>query len=79
MTSSLPDAREAMINAAMDSLASFGNTIPPAQRIGSLPISFTLRMLPTFILALLKSVSCRITDIKRFLEEKIYDYMTKIS
>ena len=59
MTSSLPDAREAMINAAMDSLASFGNTIPPAQRIGSLPISFTLRMLPTFILALLKSVSCQ--------------------
>lgn len=56
VSSSLSDAREALINAAMDALASFGNTIPPAQRIGSLPICYTLRMIPTFILALLKSV-----------------------
>jgi protein transport protein SEC24 len=57
VSSSLSDAREAMLNAAMDSVASFGGTIPPAQRIGSLPMSYTLRMLPAFILALLKSVS----------------------
>ncbi|XP_048764632.2 protein transport protein Sec24A-like isoform X2 [Ostrea edulis] len=60
VTSSLSDARDALINAAMDSVASFGSTIPPAQRIGSLPISYTLRMLPVFILALLKSKAFRV-------------------
>lgn len=60
VSSSLSDAREALINAAMDALASFGNTIPPAQRIGSLPICYTLRMIPTFILALLKSKAFRV-------------------
>ncbi|XP_061197117.1 protein transport protein Sec24A-like isoform X3 [Saccostrea echinata] len=71
VTSSLTDAREALINAAMDSLASFGSTIPPAQRIGSLPICYSLRMLPTFILALLKSKAFRV-GLNTPLDERVF-------
>ncbi|XP_062583448.1 protein transport protein Sec24A-like isoform X2 [Saccostrea cucullata] len=71
VTSSLTDAREALINAAMDSLASFGSTIPPAQRIGSLPICYSLRMLPAFILALLKSKAFRV-GLNTPLDERVF-------
>lgn len=57
VTSSLTDAREAMINAAVDSLSAYGNTIPASQRIGAVPAPFSIRLLPAFVLAMLKSVS----------------------
>ncbi|OWF43608.1 protein transport protein Sec24A-like isoform X2 [Mizuhopecten yessoensis] len=59
VTSSMSDAREALINAAIDSLSSFGNTLPASQRMGCLPTSFSIRLLPTLVLALLKSSAFR--------------------
>ncbi|KAJ8318325.1 hypothetical protein KUTeg_003416 [Tegillarca granosa] len=55
VTSSLTDAREAMINAAH-----YGNTIPASQRIGAVPSPFSIRLLPTFVLAMLKSTAFRL-------------------
>lgn len=60
VTSSLTDAREAMINAAVDSLSAYGNTIPASQRIGAVPSPFSIRLLPTFVLAMLKSTAFRL-------------------
>jgi len=57
VTSSMSDAREALINAAIDSLTAFGSTLPSSQRIGGLSIAFNLRLLPAFVLAMLKFVS----------------------
>ncbi|XP_060080427.1 protein transport protein Sec24A-like isoform X2 [Ylistrum balloti] len=59
VTSSMSDAREALINAAIDSLSSFGSTLPASQRLGCLPTSFSIRLLPALVLALLKSTAFR--------------------
>ncbi|XP_033742326.1 protein transport protein Sec24A-like isoform X2 [Pecten maximus] len=59
VTSSMSDAREALINAAIDSLSSFGSTLPASQRLGCLPTAFSIRLLPTLVLALLKSSAFR--------------------
>ena len=57
ITSSMSDAREAIVNAAIDVLNAYGNTLTAAQRMGSLCINDTLRLMPLYCLALLKSVS----------------------
>ena len=51
------DARDALINAALDPILAYGQQIPASQRMGALPLPFTLRILPLYILAMLKSVS----------------------
>jgi len=51
---SMSDAREAMINTALDILRAYGSTLAQSQRIGQLPIIYTLRAVPLFILSLLK-------------------------
>ena len=57
LASGMSDARDAMINAATDMLGAFSQTIPAAQRMGSLLCPFPLRLMPLYTLALLKSVS----------------------
>ena len=53
----MQDARDAVINAAIDMLGSYGNSLTSAQRIGQLPCPPSLRLIPLYALALLKSVS----------------------
>jgi len=59
LTQSLSDARDAMINAAVDMLSAYGNLVPAPQRIGQLPVCYSLRMIPVYILSLLKYVAFR--------------------
>lgn len=59
VAASLPDAREALINAALDSLSAFGSTLTASQRAGSLPMVYSLRLLPLLIAALVKFVAFR--------------------
>ena len=54
----MSDAREAIVNAAIDVLNAYGNTLTAAQKMGNLCINDTLRLMPLYCLALLKSVSC---------------------
>ena len=57
VAASMPDAREAMLNAAVDSLSAFGSTLPSSQRIGTVSTIHSLRLLPLLISALVKFVS----------------------
>lgn len=54
------EAREALVNAAVDALTAFGSTLAPAQRSGALPCPYSLRLLPLYVVAMLKSVAFRI-------------------
>ena len=54
---SVGDAREALINAAVDMLTSFGSTLVSSQRVGQLPCPRNLRLIPLYVLALSKYVS----------------------
>ena len=51
------DARDAMLNAAIDMLSAYGGTLPAAQRMGQLACAYQTRLMPAFILAMLKYVS----------------------
>ena len=53
----MSDAREAMINVALDLLKAYGTTMSSAQRVGQLPLMYSVRCIPLFILAMLKYVS----------------------
>ena len=53
----MSDAREAVVNAAIDVLNSYASTLTSSQRVGSLCINESLRLMPLYCLALLKSVS----------------------
>ena len=55
--SSMGDARDAMLNAAIDMLSAYGGTLPVAQRMGQLASAYQTRLMPVFILAMLKYVS----------------------
>ncbi|KAL3877465.1 hypothetical protein ACJMK2_035167 [Sinanodonta woodiana] len=59
-TTSLSDARDALINAAVDILSAYGSTLPGSQRIGTLPACHSLRLIPMYILAMLKHVAFRL-------------------
>lgn len=59
LTSSLTDAREAIVNAAIDTLSAYGAAMSASQRGSTLVLSKPLRLLPLYFLALLKSVSSR--------------------
>ena len=59
---SMGDARDAMLNAAIDMLGAYGHTLTASQRMGQLPCPYSLRLMPLYILALTKSVSiCRMS------------------
>lgn len=57
ISSSMSDAREAIVNAAIDILNSYGSSLTSGQRSGSLCINEQLKLIPLYCLALLKSVS----------------------
>ena len=46
-----------MINASIDMLGAYGQTLAASQRVGQLPTCFTLRLMPLYCLAMLKYVS----------------------
>ena len=57
ITSSLEDARDAMMNACQDMMNSYATQIPASQRAGALMVPYALRLVPLFTLSMLKSVS----------------------
>ena len=58
LSQSLDDARDAMMYSAVDMLTAYGSTqVPQSGRVGQLPICFSLRMVPLFVMAMLKYVS----------------------
>lgn len=71
VTASLPDAREAMLNASVDSLSAFGSTLPSSQRVGSLPICYSLRLLPMLISAMCKFTAFRFGTTTR-LDDRVF-------
>lgn len=56
MMQSMGDARDAMMNAAIDMLGAYGNTLTASQRVGQLPVPYSLRLMPLYIHSLMKSV-----------------------
>uniref|UniRef100_A0A1I8IAW3 Vesicle coat complex copii subunit sec24/subunit sfb2 n=2 Tax=Macrostomum lignano TaxID=282301 RepID=A0A1I8IAW3_9PLAT len=59
--SSLTDAREALVNAAVDLITAYGNcALSSGQRIGSLCVPYHLRLLPALVLALMKCTAFRL-------------------
>lgn len=61
ISATLGDARDAMINAAVDMLSAYGSSLNAGQRQGQLPCLHQLRLVPLYILAMLKSVRNRKT------------------
>ena len=57
ISSSMSDAREAIVNAVLDVLNAYASTLTSSQRAGNLCINESLRLMPLYCLALLKSVS----------------------
>ena len=57
LNQSMSDARDALVNSAIDMLSSYGGSLTSAQRLGQLPVPHSLRLMPLYVLALLKSVS----------------------
>ncbi|XP_048248104.1 protein transport protein Sec24A-like isoform X3 [Haliotis rufescens] len=74
VSSSMGDARDALINAALDCLLSYRQQVPASQRMGALPLPFTLRILPLYILAMLKSSAFRsATNVK--LDDRVFSLL----
>ena len=55
VTASLSDARDALVNAVIDSLSAYRSSALSNQQSG-LMVPFSLRLFPLFVLALLKQV-----------------------
>lgn len=70
LSSSLGDARDALINAGVDALSSFISSQPSTGRLGSLPCPFALRLLPLYILGMLKSKAFRGSHVS--LDERVF-------
>ncbi|XP_052264900.1 protein transport protein Sec24A-like isoform X2 [Dreissena polymorpha] len=61
LSSSMSDAREAIVNASIDILGSYGSSLHASQRSNGLPVNEQLRLIPLYCLALLKSTGFRVT------------------
>ncbi|MBZ3869795.1 Protein transport protein Sec24A [Sciurus carolinensis] len=70
MTASLSDARDALVNAVIDSLAAYRSLVLSNQQPG-LMVPFSLRLFPLFVLALLKQKSFQ-TGTNARLDERIF-------
>ncbi|CAL1535614.1 unnamed protein product [Lymnaea stagnalis] len=57
LNSAISDARDAMMNASLDALSAYAQQIPASQRVGALLAPHSLRLMPMFMLAMLKSVA----------------------
>lgn len=69
MTASLSDARDALVNAVIDSLSAYRASVLSNQQPG-LMVPFSLRLFPLFVLALLKQVIERETDMVKYQKAK---------
>lgn len=72
LTSSLSDAREAIVNAAIDTLSAYGAAMSASQQGSTLVLSKPLRLLPLYCLALLKSVSSHVQYCKSVLYSQVF-------
>nr|XP_035140832.2 protein transport protein Sec24A isoform X5 [Callithrix jacchus] len=70
MTASLSDARDALVNAVIDSLSAYRSSVLSNQQPG-LMVPFSLRLFPLFVLALLKQKSFQ-TGTNARLDERIF-------
>ncbi|XP_016042266.1 protein transport protein Sec24A isoform X1 [Erinaceus europaeus] len=70
VTASLSDARDALVNAVIDSLSAFRSSVLSNQQPG-LMVPFSLRLFPLFVLALLKQKSFQ-TGTNARLDERIF-------
>ncbi|KAL8561632.1 hypothetical protein ACOMHN_001364 [Nucella lapillus] len=61
LSSSMEDAREALMNACQDMLTAYASQIPASQRVGALVAPAPLRLLPLYSLAMLKSVAFKLS------------------
>lgn len=57
VTSSVTDARDALVNVCVDVLSAFKASLPEGQAVGALLVPTSLKLLPLYCLALLKNVS----------------------
>lgn len=71
VTSSLSDARDALINVCVDMLGVFKNTLQPSQCVGALMAPYSTRLTPLFILALLKHIAFR-TGVSTKLDDRVF-------
>lgn len=70
VTASLSDARDALVNAVIDSLSAYRSSVLSGQQPG-LMVPFSLRLFPLFVLALLKQKSFQ-TGTSVRLDERIF-------
>ncbi|XP_074069635.1 protein transport protein Sec24A [Macrotis lagotis] len=70
VTASLSDARDALVNAIIDSLSAYRSSVLSSQQPGLL-VPFSLRLFPLFVLALLKQKSFQAGTTAR-LDERIF-------
>ncbi|EGW03032.1 Protein transport protein Sec24A [Cricetulus griseus] len=70
VTASLSDARDALVNAVIDSLSAYRSSVLSSQQPG-LMVPFSLRLFPLFVLALLKQKSFQ-TGTNARLDERIF-------
>lgn len=70
VTASLSDARDALVNAVIDSLSAYRSSVLSSQQPG-LMVPFSLRLFPLFVLALLKQKSFQ-TGTNVRLDERIF-------
>uniref|UniRef100_A0A8C0JYF2 SEC24 homolog A, COPII coat complex component n=1 Tax=Canis lupus dingo TaxID=286419 RepID=A0A8C0JYF2_CANLU len=70
VTASLSDARDALVNAVIDSLSAYHSSVLSSQQPG-LMVPFSLRLFPLFVLALLKQKSFQ-TGTNARLDERIF-------
>ncbi|XP_022080960.1 protein transport protein Sec24A-like isoform X2 [Acanthaster planci] len=71
LTSTMSDARDALVNVCVDSLSAFKATLPSGQTVGTLMCPKSLRMLPLYTLAALKNNAFRLGTSTR-LDERVY-------
>ncbi|XP_076368820.1 protein transport protein Sec24A-like [Tachypleus tridentatus] len=68
---SLSDAQDAMINSCCDLISTYHNTLAAGQTAGALMVPYCARLLPLFVLGLLKSVAFRV-GISTKLDERVF-------
>lgn len=71
MTSSLSDARDALMNACIDPLGVYKSTLAGSHGMGGLMVPSSLRLLPLYLLAMLKYTAFRVGTSTK-LDERVF-------
>jgi len=71
LSTSLSDARDAMINAAVDMLSAYRASTNPGHSTGQVICPYQLRLIPLYILAMLKSSAFRVGTTTR-LDDRVF-------